>query len=195
MDYGCTAAINAGVFSPVTNTEGENRTIIGVFVSNGVMISPPDPRYDALVFYKDGSAAILGQAALAEGASSVKTAFGGFNAVLRAGEPFQAARTDFGKQRNPRSAAGLAGNILYLLAIDGRRPSSVGATLNEVGLLLAALGAKDGINLDGGGSTALAVLENGKPRLLNKPSGNLITAGERAVATCIGIRLKNSDSH
>jgi hypothetical protein len=60
------------------------------------------------------------------------------------------------------------------MVIDGRRPGwSDGATLFETGQWLLRLGAWNGLNLDGGGSTALAKLENGSAVLLNKPSGGV----------------------
>jgi len=59
-----------------------------------------------------------------------------------------------------RSGAGLSldGRYLYLVAIDQRigRNGSDGATIGQLGEQLLALGADDGINLDGGGSTQLA---------------------------------------
>ena len=62
---------------------------------------------------------------------------------------------------------------MYLVAIDGRQAGySNGVTQAEEADLLSALGAYNAINLDGGGSTALAVQgADGSPDLLNRPSG------------------------
>jgi hypothetical protein len=63
------------------------------------------------------------------------------------------------------------------MVIDGRQPSSHGATVSEAGSWLLYFGAADGINLDGGGSTTMAFwneeskLED-KCELLNSPVGN-----------------------
>jgi hypothetical protein len=58
---GLVAGINANPFSPVSNTEEEARAIIGLAISNGVEISEPDNRYDALLIYDDSLGAIVSQ--------------------------------------------------------------------------------------------------------------------------------------
>jgi exopolysaccharide biosynthesis protein len=188
-DTGCIAGINAAPFDPVSGREGEDRAIIGVTVSEGVVVASPAPRYDAIVFYADGSAAIVSQAELVRpvsGAPAVWNAVGGFYAVLKDGRITERAVSEAGQKRHPRSAAGLGDSCLYLLAVDGRRLSSIGATEEEVAFLLQRLGAQDGLNFDGGGSTALALrLPDGSVTVANTPSG--IFARERAVASCLGI--------
>lgn len=85
--------------------------------------------------------------------------------------------------RNPRTAIGItdAGHLL-LLTIDGRqRAVSVGATIEELRDLIASLGATDALNLDGGGSTTLAI----GATIVNAPSDR---AGERPVADAIILR-------
>jgi len=81
----------------------------------------------------------------------------------------------FGLARHPRTAAAArADGTLLLVAVEGRRPeSSVGMSLPELTALLAALGAVDGVNLDGGGSTAMVV----GGELVTRPSDQ---EGERA---------------
>ncbi|MDR3020602.1 MAG: phosphodiester glycosidase family protein, partial [Treponema sp.] len=99
-------------------------------------------------------------------------------------------RTFERKERHPRSAAGISadGNTLYLIVIDGRRAGSIGGTENETALLLLALGAYNGINFDGGGSSALALrYPDGKTRAANTPIHGNIPGQERAVAGCLGI--------
>ncbi|QKW05146.1 phosphodiester glycosidase family protein [Streptomyces sp. NA04227] len=62
-------------------------------------------------------------------------------------------------RRNPRTAAGVtADGRLILLTADGRRPGhSVGLSLPETAAVMRALGARNALNLDGGGSTAMVV--------------------------------------
>lgn len=83
-------------------------------------------------------------------------------------------------RRNPRTAAGVtADGWLLLVTVDGRRPEhSLGASIPEMGTLLLALGARDAINLDGGGSTAMVINQ----KLVGVPSD---AAGERADADAI----------
>jgi exopolysaccharide biosynthesis protein len=80
--------------------------------------------------------------------------------------------------RNPRTIAGTTRDGKIALAtIDGRQTTSVGTTMDETAAVANALGMYDAVNLDGGGSTAMAV--NGA--LVNKPSGT----AERAVGDAL----------
>jgi hypothetical protein len=194
-NYGCIAGINTNPFDPVSAVAGEDRTIAGITLADGFLIAPPHPQFDALVFYNDGSAAMVNQAGLdAEALGSIRNAVGGFFVVLRDGViPEQVPAR---KARHPRSAAGLSGDgkTLYLLAIDGRRFGSLGATEEETGVILARLGADHGLNFDGGGSTTLSLrYPDGKVRPVNTPIHGMIPGKERAVATCLGIRKRADD--
>ena len=86
----------------------------------------------------------------------------------------------FGVRRNPRTLAGVtAGGRVLLVAIDGRRPGhSVGASFEESAAVMRALGARDALNLDGGGSTGMTV----GPSLVTRPSD---ATGERPIADAI----------
>jgi hypothetical protein len=191
-DNGLLAGINALPFDPVSDREGEPRTNVGIVIADGVMISPPHTQFDALVFYADGSAAIAAQSALpAEIENAVKNAVGGFHRILEAGE--LVPRVLDITARHPRSAAGISpdGKFLYLLVIDGRRPGSVGSTEAETALILRALGAGEGINFDGGGSSALALrYPDGTVRVANTPVHGHIPGRERAVAGCLGVGVR-----
>jgi hypothetical protein len=80
--------------------------------------------------------------------------------------------------RNPRTIAGTTRDGKIVLAtIDGRQTTSVGTTMNETAAVAQALGLHDSINLDGGGSTAMARADG---TLVNHPSG-----AERAVGDAI----------
>jgi hypothetical protein len=68
-----------------------------------------------------------------------------------------------GSQAHPRTSVGLTadGHVL-MVVVDGRQPGySIGVTLAEMGQLMLQLGATDAVNLDGGGSTVMAVREPG----------------------------------
>jgi hypothetical protein len=78
--------------------------------------------------------------------------------------------------RNPRTAAGIArnGRRLILAVIDGRQKGySDGMTLRETADLMRALGARDAINLDGGGSSTLVYRTPAGMRIANHPSDSL----------------------
>lgn len=72
-------------------------------------------------------------------------------------------------RRNPRTAAGVLpdGRVVFV-QVDGRQPGrSVGLSITETARLLDGLGATEAINLDGGGSSAVATDRHG---LVNTPS-------------------------
>jgi len=95
---------------------------------------------------------------------------------------------------HPRTAFGLSRDrrTLYLLAIDGRQPGySTGALDWETGAWLLLLGAHDGINLDGGGSTTLVRADStGNPLELNRPSAVADSGRERTVGSHFGLYAK-----
>lgn len=76
---------------------------------------------------------------------------------------------------HPRTFMGLSQDkkIVYAVAVDGRWNGSAGVSLDDEGRILKWLGAWEGINLDGGGSTGMVV--NGEYK--NNPSDG----SERAV--------------
>jgi exopolysaccharide biosynthesis protein len=96
----------------------------------------------------------------------------------------------FGKARHPRTAVGVArdGRRLLLAVVDGRQaPYSDGMSLNELAVLMLALGARDALNLDGGGSSTLIYADPasaGALRIANRPSDK---EGERAVGDALAI--------
>ena len=65
----------------------------------------------------------------------------------------------FSDSLNPRTAVGTTrdGHHLLLVTVDGRQAFSKGVSLTDMALILKRYGAWNAINLDGGGSTAMAV--------------------------------------
>jgi hypothetical protein len=93
------------------------------------------------------------------------------------------------RARNPRTAVGVAngGRRLLLVVIDGRQvPYSDGTTLRETAEIMLALGARDAINLDGGGSSTLVYRDPTTKtlRIANRPSD---ATGERPVGDALAI--------
>ncbi|MFC0508260.1 phosphodiester glycosidase family protein [Micromonospora costi] len=104
--------------------------------------------------------------------------------ILRDGQPLAGLDT---KTAAVRSAAGVSrdGRTVYLVALAGRAPASAGFTIAELADLMRSFGADAAVNLDGGGSTTVAVREPGQVAATarNNPSDGT----ERAVANGIGI--------
>ncbi|MDN5853805.1 MAG: phosphodiester glycosidase family protein [Actinomycetia bacterium] len=76
--------------------------------------------------------------------------------LVRDGENVAPGVVDDFTDRHPRSAIGTtrSGKIV-LFTIDGRQPTSVGATLDETAEVARSLGLVQAANLDGGGSTTM----------------------------------------
>ena len=76
--------------------------------------------------------------------------------------------------RHPRTIVGWNETEILLVTVDGRQPGySVGLSLPDAADLLRALGATEAINLDGGGSTTLAV----GATVVNRPSDRMVRRG------------------
>ncbi|MGB9625125.1 MAG: phosphodiester glycosidase family protein, partial [Phycisphaerae bacterium] len=93
--------------------------------------------------------------------------------------------------RNPRTAIAYDNYYIYFVVCDGRTTSSVGMTMVEIGnFCVNYLGATEGVNLDGGGSSTMVV--NGVVK--NHPSDG----SERAVANgmmMVAVQPKIQSAH
>ena len=160
------AGINGSFFSP------RNRVPMDLLVVNGRFVTQP-ARRPALVVRQDGTASIVPARKAREEAAL--NAIGGGPTLLSNGKMSLAGWPRNMGGRAPRTAAGLTwdGKVL-MVTIDGRSRASAGATIREEARYLAALGARDAINLDGGGSSTMVV----HGRVVNRPSDG----SERAVS-------------
>ena len=150
---GAVAAINAGGF-PDLGGSGAGDVPIGLTISNGELLW--GGRYDyftgVIGFNKDNVLIVgnmTGQQALDAGMRDCVT----FGPVLVVnGEPVQINGAD--GSLNPRTAIGQrADGTVLLLCVDGRMPSSLGATYADLINIMIEYGAVNAANLDGGSST------------------------------------------
>lgn len=165
----------------------------GLLVARGIMLTPPSARpvfaVDSMgtpqiaVFRIDPTGRLAPFHPL--------EAVGGHPVLVREGELSAEARDSnaFAVTRHPRTAVGLtADGRVLLVVVDGRQPGrSVGMSLRELGGLMLALGARDALNLDGGGSTTLVVRGAGRAgglQVANSPSDS---AGERPVGDALAV--------
>ena len=108
--------------------------------------------------------------------------------LLVGGECEPVKKDGFNTARHPRTAVGRrADGTVVLVVADGRNELAAGLTMAELQQVMAALGCRDAINLDGGGSTTMVV----RGAVVNHPSdnGQFDVDGERPVANAIVISL------
>jgi hypothetical protein len=146
--------------------------------SGGVVVSaiPTDPLGHVIRGFAVGEPVTLRWSA---GPSRLLDAIGGYPLVVDGGRVVGAPCSESFCFRNPRTSVGItrSGDVL-LVAVDGRRSSSVGVTLVGLGRLMKHLGATKAMNVDGGGSTTMVV----RGRIVNHPSDS---GGERGVTSSI----------
>ena len=95
--------------------------------------------------------------------------------------------------RHPRTVIGFdaAKTNLVIMVVDGRKPGiAVGMSYDELAQEMARLGCTEALNLDGGGSSVMAVREpaTGQMKILNEPTDG----HERAVADVLGISVSGN---
>jgi exopolysaccharide biosynthesis protein len=175
-------AINANFFSDVAATASPE-DLLGLAVSNGTVVSPQsfgsNDAAASVLFTKTSTASISPAGTTPIDLSNVFNAVSG-NQIVTDGvntssiTPTGAPHDPFGL--DPRTGIGLSqnGEFLYLIAIDGRQPGySVGVTTSDEAALMLDLGVYNGLNLDGGGSTALVQAgPSDSAVLIDRPSGS-----------------------
>ena len=102
-------------------------------------------------------------------------------------EGFRAAAHQFDPDptvgRHPRAAIGLADGRVFAVACDGRSAREAGLTLTELARFMAALGCRQALNLDGGGSTAL--ISGGRLQNFPRRDFDVPEPGGRPLATAL----------
>jgi len=138
--------------------DGEDDTEIGFFAvtrAGHAWISAPEVDDDEVVVARVGEA-VSGQPMLVRGGRLDTPSLDAF---------------DSANLRHPRSSVGVSrdGKKVILIVVDGRQGHSHGMTLYELARMFVELGADAALNLDGGGSSAMFVAEEGG--IVNSPSG------------------------
>jgi exopolysaccharide biosynthesis protein len=202
IDTGVRIAINANFFAPCCNAAAEPKTVLGLLVSQGNVVSPPttDPlQSEAVLAVTRDNDAVIAEAPEID-LKNVYTAVAGSAIIVKDGVDVSASSPNEGDPANPnpRTLVGLSdhGRILYLVVIDGRVPGySLGTTNAQSAALMLALGCDSALNMDGGGSTEMIRADiPGKPYIVNNPSGG----AERFDAAALGVYarpLKKRQDH
>ena len=110
--------------------------------------------------------------------------------LVNAGKPVEQVVAPFNTNRHPRTAVGVTGdNRLIAVVVDGRASEAHGMSTTELAALMDALGCKEAMNLDGGGSSTAWAKNQG---IINFPTDNkkFDHEGERGVATVITFKSK-----
>lgn len=110
--------------------------------------------------------------------------------LMMDGEILSQDDNSFNNNRHPRTAVGVTkDNRILAVVVDGRASEAHGASMKELAIIMKALGCRDAMNLDGGGSSTAWVRNYG---VVNYPSDNkkFDHEGERGVATVITFSTK-----
>ena len=195
-------AVNASYFLPFAGGSrggddfypkvGDPVNVSGAALSDGEQVSPVetdiDIRVNAIVCFSGARIAIADGQSCPDGFAS-GVAAGPLLLADGARRSFAAFDNSYAVQTHPRTAIGVSadGARGWIVVVDGRQDGySVGASLDQLTTIFRDLGADDAINLDGGGSTTLAhVDDTGAPVLLNRPIHTGVPGRERPVANHI----------
>lgn len=193
--YQLQAAINANFFFPFRSGTPWNYypkpqepvTAVGLAISDGTIYSSYEANFPVLCL-NNNSAEILRTNCPAE----TEQAVAGDHLFIWNGE-IKNYRYDI---PYPRTVIALSEDrkTMWWLVADGRqRGYSEGAMLAELGELLLELGATTALNLDGGGSTSMAIMDGSEPVLLNSPVHTRIPLRQRPIAVHLGLIAPSLD--
>lgn len=130
---------------------------------------------------------------LENGAWNIRVAVAGSAHLVIRGAAASANNAHW-NDRHPRSAVGVAADRqrMAVVLVEGRMAGRAeGLSLHAVARLLLHLGAEEGLELDGGGSAALAGRIDGEPVRLSMPSGGT----ERYVPVGLGVFETSSSTY
>ena len=207
--HGLQVAINANYFhDPFTSdTESPDYTapqgtpydVIGLEISQGIVVSPQDSDdYTAsFMFTTNNQVTYYPTNWPAHSTAGIYTAVTGPYAILVSNVNVGSNYIGNGSEIhgiNPRSAYGLSQDrhYMYLMVLDGRQPGySTGALDWETAKWLQLLGAWDGADMDGGGSSCMVIQSStGSPIEVNRDSASASDGIERTVGSQFGIYAK-----
>ncbi len=192
--YHLQAAINGDFFEPWSDNTpldyyphaGDPVDVLGFAASLGTVYSRGRANHPTLYLSHDN------QASFDAPSGPIYNAISGGMIIVKEGKPYQVDLAEpYLREAHPRTAVALdaTGRTLLLIVVDGRQPGySDGATLSDLAQIAIRYGASEALNLDGGGSTTLAMEgADGRPRVVNSPIHNHIPTMERPVANHLGV--------
>ena len=165
---------------------GDRVNILGQIISNGQVYSPAISEWPVLCMLENQRAAIA-----EAGTCPAKTvqAVAGKDLLVSQGKPVPLPPDAVNDKPYPRTAVAIdrTGQTLRFVVVDGKQPFySEGLTLVELQQLMLNLGVEAALNLDGGGSTTLAIATPAGARLPNAPIHTKIPLRQRAIGSQLG---------
>jgi hypothetical protein len=174
-------AINANLFSGCCTDYPTNglSTLCGLEISRGKVLEaanmtagcPSGHPFDTSLIAFGNALRIVPSASVGHGVDA-DVAITGSDKLVSGGNNVAPSGSGDWYGDNARTVVGLSENnkVLWLAAVD-QVDGSAGVTLYQAAAMMISLGATTALNLDGAGSTALAVQgTNDRARLLNVPS-------------------------
>lgn len=196
QDFKLQAAVNASFFHPFKEQtpwdyyprKGDRVGVVGHAISGGVEYSAPLKDWSVLCISANQKAEILSQPKCPPGTAH---AVAGSHILLQDGKMPDGVRSS-AESDNAYARTVVAvdktGKKLWVIAVDAKQwLYSEGGTLPEVANFAHSLGAEAAINLDGGGSTTLAMQTSMGYQILNVPIHTKIPMRERPVANHLGV--------
>ena len=191
--------INGDFFEHFQGKDAEGQAALSQFKASTMARVTGIAETDGLVWAKAGKDMPMlvinsgGKASIAIGKEpprEARQAIAGHDTLVHGGKNVApvSQRPGFIKGPHPRTAVGIKdhGNTLILVVVDGRKKGvATGMSLTELAEVFVGQGAEEAINLDGGGSSVLAIRDPTTHQMviMNHPSDGR----ERPVANTLGI--------
>ena len=192
--YGVQVAVNGGFYSSSSGPNdvdvGTPEDVKGLAISLGVVVSGADDptRAATLLFTTNNQPLFAFNNNPGTNTDGIFTAISGDRPLLTNGVVAQVAVPN---DLDPRTAVGVSQDrrYLYLMTLYGRQPGlSDGADWYNTALWLQRFGAYDAINIDGGGSTTMAMADcQGRAVRLNRSSFVAAYGRERVIGHNFGV--------
>ncbi|UBF27927.1 phosphodiester glycosidase family protein [Kovacikia minuta CCNUW1] len=194
-EFNLQLAINANFFYPFREKtpwdyyphSGDRVNAVGQAISNQLPYSSPQSSFPALCF-SDRPLAQIGVGGTCPDGTAQAVA--GSSLLVSQGKPVpipKGAADSNGLYSRTGVGLDQQGKKIWIVAIDDKQPFySEGVTLEELAGIFVSLGVYNALNLDGGGSTTLAISTSTGPQLLNAPIHTKVPMRERPVANHLG---------
>ena len=179
--YDCVAGVNGGKYDDEIGL-GNGGMPEGVVFSEGILrFGDPNTSYDVYGFTRDDVLVVGRMTAGYAQSIGVRDAVSFGPALIVNGK--SAKYSGSGSGLNPRTAIGQRENgDVLLLVIEGRQPSSLGATMGDLITVMEEFGAVNAANLDGGMSSSMVYN--------NEEIVSSCTLGNRAMPTAFVVEKR-----